>query len=219
MPIKDTHNPPEPPSNPSGLPNIQLGQTLWRGGQRSNQWSPQQFTQTYGNYTGMYPSLGQQVGQALQGSIQSEYMRPAWAQSVLPPRADRVQDMGAYNQLLYSKPDPIRGGYSPNPNRLRQVGNPYPLNGALPQDQRMIGRVSTANNPFIGAYQGLTGYPGGQVQPGGGPPTTIGGPPTTPGNTLGQQSNPFAQFQSAMKSGQISPGMVQGLLGMFSRGR
>lgn len=134
------------PLNPDGTTPYGPTTATWKGGQRPNQWTPPDFLQTYGNYTGMFPSMGQQVGQALYGSIQAQPSMPAWAQSVLPPMQHSTFNMANY------APGLLQG--------TREVGNTYPLNGTVNLQPQKIGYVSNAGNPFIGAYQGLTGYPG-----------------------------------------------------------
>lgn len=148
------------------LTGYQKGVTEWKGGKRSLPWQPPEFLQNYGNYTGMFPSMGQQVGQSLYGSIQGQNYQPAWMQTQLPPRLQRSRNMGMYS--------PFQSG-------LRDMTNPYPLNGKVNLTTPNIGPVSNASNPFIGAYQGLTGFPGNgpNVPP---PPGGTGLPPP-PGGT------------------------------------
>ena len=118
----------------------------WQGASRgSPSWTPPSFTQTYGNYTGMFPSMGQQVGQALYGSIQAQNTQPAWMQTRLPSRQN--------SQVSMNK-------YSPFQSGGRTMANPYPANGAVDLVTPKIGTVSNRSNPFIGGYQGLGGSPG-----------------------------------------------------------
>ena len=204
--------------NPTGWnPNAP---TLWRGGQRSEQWGPTPFNQSYGNYTGMYPSLAQQVGQALFGSVQSQSFTPQWAQSVLPPRQSNVIDRAHYNMLLGQVPDPVRGGYTARPaaSRQLQISSPYVMNGRVPADQRMAGVVNNAGNPFIGSYPGLTGGgPPVVTPPVGKPPSTPNpGPPSGPGQTSPDRyASPFPQQRQQQQA--FSPAMLQGLLGLLGR--
>ena len=148
-------------------------QVLWRGGSRgSDSWSAPAFLQSYGNYTGMFPSLGQQVGQSLYGSIQGQSYQPAWMQTQLPARQNVSFDMSKYS--------PFQSG-------TRQVTNPYPLNGRVNLTTPNIGTVQNWSNPFIGAYSGLTGFPGNG--PGAGPGTGQT-PLPTPGGTPGTIGTP-----------------------------
>lgn len=180
--------------------NTDPAAAVWRGAQRPTEWIPPQFTQTYGNYTGLFPSMGQQVGQALWGSVQAQNYQPSWMQSILPARQNNNRDMSKYS--------PFQSG-------SRTMTNPYPLNGKVNLgDTRNIGNVSNAGNPFIGTYQGLGGSPGGGQTGGDGltpmnwgtpgqpytPPPPGGGtfnppvqPGTTPGGTTGAQPNPFVE--------------------------
>lgn len=163
--------------NISGIPGITLGLPLWKGGQRSQQWSPADFLQTYGNYTGLFPSLGQQVGQALHGSIQAQQFTPAWAQAIMPPRQNNNQRMSGYYPSLTG----------PNqPTGSRTLGNPFPLNANVQRDQRQIGYVNHAGNPFVGLYEGLTGWPGNGPPA---PPAPPAGPPPG-GNPGGAPTGP-----------------------------
>lgn len=157
-----------PTSNWTGA-NTDPAAAVWRGAQRPTEWMPPQFTQTYGNYTGLFPSMGQQVGQSLWGSIQAQNYQPSWMQSVLPSRQNNNRDMSKYS--------PFQSG-------SRTMSNPYPLNGKINLgDTRNIGNVSNAGNPFIGMYEGLGGSPGGG-QTGGNGLTPMGwgtpGQPYTP---------------------------------------
>lgn len=149
----------------------------WLGASRAQQWIPPQFLQTYGNYTGMFPSLGQQVGQSLYGSIQAQGYQPPWMQTMLPSRQNNAWD--------YSR-------YSPFQSGGRTMGNPYPLNGRVNLTTPNIGVVQNWSNPFIGAYEGLTGFPGnGPQQPGVQQPP----PPPPPQQPPPQQPPPITPPQ------------------------
>ena len=185
---------------------------VWIGANRPGSWQPPQYRQTYGNYTAPFPSLGQQVGQSLYGSIQAQPYTPAWYQSVLPPHPSSTQviDRANYNWMLGQVGDPVHGGFTARPaaSRQMQIGTPYVMNGRVPQDQRNIGYVSQAGNPFIGAYAGLTGYPGsggGNTKPTG---TSNPGGVKNPGGVLspGQPSNPAGIKNPAGVT--LSPGQV-----------
>jgi hypothetical protein len=135
----------------------------WKGGPRSDSWMPPAFTQTYGNYTGLFPSMGQQVGQALFGSTQPKDYLPSWYQSMLPERQNHIVDVRKY--------------FGNNPAMQTQqfgsrvMNNPYPLNGSILFGKANMAPMTNQNNPYIGGYQGLTGYNPGQQQvgnPGGG---------------------------------------------------
>lgn len=175
------------PTNPDGSPmtseqlaatganvtgaNTDPAAALWRGAQRSTNWMPPEFLQTYGNYTGLFPSMGQQVGQALWGSVQAQNYQPAWMQTRLPSRQNNTVSMNKYS--------PFQAGG-------RTMGNPYPLNGTVNLTTPNIGSVNKAVNPFIGMYQGLGGMPGGGLSGGDGlTPTSWTGqlPPPPPPNT------------------------------------
>lgn len=151
--------------------NMDPAAALWRGAQRSTNWMPPEFLQTYGNYTGLFPSMGQQVGQALWGSVQAQNYQPAWMQTRLPSRQNNTVSMNKYS--------PFQAGG-------RTMGNPYPLNGTVNLTTPNIGYVNKAGNPFIGMYQGLGGMPGGGLSGGDGlTPTSWTGqlPPPPPPNT------------------------------------
>jgi len=177
---------------------------VWKGGRRDDAWMPPQFKQTYGNYTGLFPSMGQQVGQALFGSIQPQNYLPSWFQGTLPPRLNAPVKMQSYygNNPALANQFPgggLGGSTSPfgiqptgNPNPPSGVpgsfsrttmGNPYPLNQAIQYGRSNVPQVTHATNPFIGAYAGLSGYNPGQQQVGQ-PPSVIprlsSPTPTTP---------------------------------------
>lgn len=164
--------------------NTNPAAAVWRGAQRPTEWQPPTYQQTYGNYTGLFPSMGQQVGQALWGSVQAQNYQPSWMQTMLPSRQNNNRDMSKYS--------PFQSG-------SRTMSNPYPLNGAINlSDTRNIGNVTNAGNPFIGTYSGLGGSPGGGATGGNGltpmnwgttgqttqpPPAGTFNPPVTGGTT------------------------------------
>jgi hypothetical protein len=156
--------------------NTNPAAAIWKGAQRPEQWQPPEFLQTYGNYTGLFPSMGQQVGQSLYGSIQARPYSPAWMQTMLPPRQSRITD--------YAK-------YSPFQTGMRAMNNPYPLNGKVDITTPRIGQVDFAGNPFIGTYTGLGGTPGGGSGGGGGGGGGGGPPPPNPPPPPGPPPNPF----------------------------
>jgi len=136
--------------------------TLWRGGSRGDNWVPPAYLQTYGNYTGLFPSMGEQVGRALYGSIQGGAYQPVWTQNFLPPRLNATRDMSKYS--------PFQSG-------IRQMTNPYPLNGKVNFTTPEVGGVLNWSNPFIGPYSGLYNGPpgnGGGAGPGTGTTPIIG---------------------------------------------
>jgi hypothetical protein len=178
----------------------------WKGGRRDDAWMPPQFKQTYGNYTGLFPSMGQQVGQALYGSIQPQNYLPSWFQGTLPPRLNAPVKMQSYygnnpalaNQFpggASQQPFGIQPTGNPNPPSgvpgsfsRTTMGNPYPLNQAIQYGRSNVPQVTHATNPFIGAYAGLSGYNPGQQQ--------VGQPPSvipklaSPGGTQPDNFNP-----------------------------
>lgn len=186
---------PNPFANTTGA-NTDPAAAIWRGAQRTTEWMPPNFSQTYGNYTGLYPSLGQQVGQALWGSIQAQNYQPSWTQTMLPSRQNNTRDMSKYS--------PFQSGG-------RTMANPYPLNGRLNLgDTRNIGNVSNAGNPFIGTYAGLGGSPGGGLTGGNGlTPTSWGEPaPGSGGTTTGGPSSggtPFTGIPPGPATGGTQP--------------
>jgi hypothetical protein len=193
-------------TNKTGVEDLNPKRDVWKGGGRTQNWAAPQFTQHYGNYTGMFPSMGQQVGQALFGTIQPKPYLPSWFQETLPPRLNSKVNMQSYygnnpalaNQFpggMANLPGGVQPGGNVNPQSgvpgafsRTTMGNPYPLNAGLEFGRPEGGPpVTHSTNPFIGGYEGLTGYnPVAQptTNPGGGtwttpPPQPLFGTPTT----------------------------------------
>ena len=87
----------------------------WFGGP-NGPWNLPQFSQGMGNYAPQFPGLGQQIGQALQGSVQAGQFQYPWMQNFLPGRQSGQRNMAAYNPFL---------------SGTRNIVNPYPLNGRV----------------------------------------------------------------------------------------
>jgi hypothetical protein len=201
----------------------------WKGGQQGGPWLPPTFKQTYGNYTGLFPSMGQQVGQALFGSIQPQNYLPSWFQGTLPPRLNAPVKMQSYygnNPALANQfpggssgqPFGIQPTGNPNPPSgvpgsfsRTTMGNPYPLNQAIQYGRSNVPQVTHATNPFIGAYAGLSGYNPGQQQVGQPAPvipklSSPGGTQPPPDNfNPGPGQNPPPPNQTAGAGGNDGP--------------
>lgn len=179
-----------------GQPGATPNADKWKLGARPNggQWSPPEFLQTYGNYTGLFPSLGQQVGQSLNASIQAQPYTPSWTQRYLPPRQNSQVQMGKYSPFQLGT-DAQGGTMIGGPNMGgRTMGNPFPLNGKVPLGQPNIGTVSNATNPFIGGYQGLGGFQGAAAQ---------------------QMPQQQQQYGGGQQSAGISPQIMAGIMSLF----